>query len=585
MGTGPLTVNGGVIVPRLAGRTFTNSTTFAGDATIGLTSFNNQITFSGPVSLGGGARTLTITDTTLTPDATISGVISSGGLIKAGAGTMVLSGANTYSGATTITGGLLRVEGSGSISSTTGVTINGTDAKLLYTSSVALPAPVTLTEGTLDATGTIGAVAVGGEHPTILANGNGGTATLTTGNLSFAGAASVNLSVTSAGAGISAGTLTTSGADAAIRLNISKTGGWINGANNLISFTSFPSAEIADFDFDLISSPPLGARQELGGLVISGNNIALQVIGTSIYWTGLQSNQWTSNIVGVAKNWKQTSNNALTDFMDSDDVVFNDTPTTDQTIQINDADVIPTTIAFNNSTRNYTFSSTGNFGISQGILTKSGTGTVTLNTNNIYSGGTTLNAGRINVNNPGALGMAGIVINGGTLGNTSGAAVALTANNTLTLNADFSFAGANNLDLGSGAVTGAGVGNRTVTVAGNVLTVGELKSAAGQGFIKQGAGTLAVTSTGAGAASSVIDGTLTVGAGTFQFNRTGAPDVNTTGDLTVAALAGTGTITNGANYERWLFVNGAGPNTFGGTLSNGVGTGALGLNKPGASTL
>ena len=81
---------------------------------------------------------------------------------------------------------------------------------------------------------------------------------------------------------------------------------------------------------------------------------------------------------------------------------------------------------FSNSTKSYTFSSTGGFGIGgTAILTKSGTGSVTLNTANTYSGGTVLNAGTINVDHASGLGTGAVTVNGGTLDNTSGSPVVL----------------------------------------------------------------------------------------------------------------------------------------------------------------
>ena len=50
----------------------------------------------------------------------------------------------------------------------------------------------------------------------------------------------------------------------------------------------------------------------------------------------------------------------------------------------------------------------------------SGTGTVTIANANSYYGGTTLNAGQLNINNASALGSGPLTIDGGTLGNTSG---------------------------------------------------------------------------------------------------------------------------------------------------------------------
>lgn len=579
LGTGPLTINGGPIVPRGASRTLANAVTVGGDFALSAAG-TNSITLSGTVNLGGGTRTIAVSDSTPNPDASLTGVISNGGLTKTGAGTMALTGDNTFSGPTTVNGGILRVSGTGAINSSSGITIDGSDAKLLFTSSVASTPAITLIQGTLDATGTVGAVNVGASETNTLAQGNGTTATLTTGNLSFAGAATVKLASAAAGPGIAAGALTTSGSNGAIFIDITRSELWSNGPNNLISFTSFPSADISDFEYNIVSGPVLSARQSVGGLVLNGNNIALQINGTSIYWTGLQSNQWTMSAVGGAKNWKQTSDNTATDFIDSDEVVFNDTPAANQTIQIDDTDIFTTRTTFNNSTVNYTFASSGSFGISGGLVTKSGTGSVTLGTNNTYNGGTTLNAGAIHVNSATALGTGALVINGGTLDNTSGGPIVLANNNTQTWNSDFTFTGSNALDMGTGAVTGGGSGDRTVTVSANSLTVGELKTAAGQGFIKQGAGTLVANSNGSNTAGSVINGVLNVAGGTLQINGT----TGVTGDFVAAGFIGGGNITNGAAAERWAYSNAAtGAFNFSGTLANGA-VGALGFNKSGAST-
>lgn len=580
VGTGPLTINGGVVVPRLAARTIANATTVNSDFTVGVGGFNNQMNFSGTVNLAGGTRAITVANTTVDPDAIISGVISNGGLTKAGAGTMFLTGTNTFTGATSVTEGILRLDGTGSVNTSSGITINGSGAKFVHTGSVAVTPAVNVTQGTLDGTGTLGAVNVGDSASAIVANGNGGTATLTTGALTFAGAATVNLASTTTGVGIAAGTLSTSGTDGAIAIKIARTGVWANGLNNLISFTSLPSADMADFDVEIISGPTLGARQTVGDLVLNGNNIALEIIGTSVYWTGLQSNQWTFNTVPGLKNWKQTVDNAATDFLDGDDVVFNDTPGADQAIQIDDGNIITTTTIFNNSAVNYSFSSSGAFGIASGSVTKGGSGSVTFNTANSYSGGTTLNAGTINVNTATALGTGALVINGGTLDNTSGGPVTLTANSTQAWNGDFSFTGSNSLDMGTGNVTSGPGGDRIVTVSANALTVGELKTAANQGFTKQGAGTLVLTSDGSNTAASVVNGLLTVSGGTLQINRASG----VTGDLLAAGITGSGTVTNGAATERWLFSNATtGTFDFPGTVANGA-VGALGFNKSGGST-
>ena len=124
-------------------------------------------------------------------------------------------------------------------------------------------------------------------------------------------------------------------------------------------------------------------------------------------------------------------------------------------------------------------------------LTKLGNGTLTLDGSNTYSGGTTLSAGQLNINNAATLGTGTFTISGGTLGNTSGTALTLSTNNAENWNGNFAFAGGNDLNLGSGAVTMSS--SRTVTVASNNLIAGGVISGSGCSLTKAGSGTLTLT--------------------------------------------------------------------------------------------
>ena len=118
-----------------------------------------------------------------------------------------------------------------------------------------------------------------------------------------------------------------------------------------------------------------------------------------------------------------------------------------------------------------------NDGASTGFLVKSGAGALALQGGNTFSGGLTLNEGRLDLNSPTALGAAAgvftIASNGVTIGysgaNTTTNTIA--NNNPMAWNGDFSYTGAGtrSLNLGSGAVTLGG--SRTLAILNNTLIV------------------------------------------------------------------------------------------------------------------
>jgi autotransporter-associated beta strand protein len=141
---------------------------------------------------------------------------------------------------------------------------------------------------------------------------------------------------------------------------------------------------------------------------------------------------------------------------------------------------------------------------------------------NTFTGGLTLNQGGLNLNSATALGAAAstFTINGGTLGNTSGAAVAIANGNAIVINADFSATLTSALDLGTGAVslgTAAGTA-RTLTITAGTLTLsGNIADGTtATGIIKAGAGTLALSGT------NTFSGLVTVNAGNLLVRSNGA---------------------------------------------------------------
>ncbi len=136
-------------------------------------------------------------------------------------------------------------------------------------------------------------------------------------------------------------------------------------------------------------------------------------------------------------------------------------------------------------------------------ITKLGAGALTLTGNSTYSGGTTLSLGSININSANALGTGALTLATANvaINNTSGAAITLS--NGMNWNANFSFAGTNNLAF-LGAVN---VGTpMTLTVSAGELILGGTIS--GTNWSKGGAGTLTLTG------SNNYTGTTGVSGGT-----------------------------------------------------------------------
>ena len=161
---------------------------------------------------------------------------------------------------------------------------------------------------------------------------------------------------------------------------------------------------------------------------------------------------------------------------------------------------------------NYSFQGTNGISGVTGIL-KNNTGAVTLATPNSYSGGTTVNAGTLNIDNNAALGTGSFTINGGVIDNTSLTPVTLAATNAQNWNADIVFTGTSALNLGTGAV--ALSASRIVTTNGTEpLTVVGVMSGDTFSLTKNGGGSLIL-----GGVDTYNAGT-TLNAGTLQLNQT-----------------------------------------------------------------
>ena len=202
----------------------------------------------------------------------------------------------------------------------------------------------------------------------------------------------------------------------------------------------------------------------------------------------------------------------------------------------------------------------GSFGI-----TKNGTGTLTLSGNNTYAGGVTLSAGQLNINHANALGATAgtLTISGGTIDNTSAAAITNAGNNAISISANFAFGGTNDLNLGTGAVSGDL--NRSITLngSGKTLTLGGTWS----NTANSAARTLTVN--GAGNTLSLGGIALTPAAGVATtLTIAGTANVNVTGNIT----DGSGTAGSGLSITNTGTVTLSGNNTYTGNtwINSGV---------------
>jgi fibronectin-binding autotransporter adhesin len=464
-------------------------------------------------------KTLAFTGTVT--DATSGGISY---LTKIDSGAVNLSGSNTYSGATSVQGGRLALTGSGSINSTSAITVNGTGAKFVQDSSVTLSQPVTVNLGTFDGTGTTSSLITvnsGG----VIANGDGTTGVLTPNAVTLKSGSAITpriaggASTTAYGIAVTNQLSTDANGAGLITLNLVAPGtSIVPNTYDLVHYGTF-AGSLADFKLGTLTG--MSTRQTATLVNDTANNaLAINVVGLggNLFWRGASSANWATGTTG---NWSNTVNSNPTDnYFEGDAVTFDDGvgsgPTT---ISVAAGGVNPGAVNFNNSgAKTYTINGGAIGGITTN-LTLGGAGKVILNTANTYGGTTTINSGTLQLGS----------------GSTSGT---LSASTTIVDNGSLVFNHTNTVtqgtDFGAAAITGNGslVQNGTGTL---VLTAANTYS----GGTTVNAGTLQITTT-AGAANN---GTFNLGGGTFQINNGAnanfgyAPTINLTANSTIGNAA------------------------------------------------
>ncbi|MEI6070987.1 MAG: autotransporter-associated beta strand repeat-containing protein [Verrucomicrobiae bacterium] len=447
LGTGTFVITGGTTIDNTSGSAITtgnNAQTWNGD--FAFTGANNLAFGTGAVSLGAaaGTRTITVNAGTLTEGGVIS---SSGGagITKAGAGALTLSGANTFGGGFILNAGTVNINNSAALGSSSaaftinGGTIDNTSGAAITTSRYAL---------TLNSdfafTGTNN-LSIGDLYGTVSLGTTAGTSRTITAN---AGTLALNGVI---GNGTTANSLIKAGAGALTLSNANTfTGGMTLNAGTL----------------NINNAAALGTTA--GTFTINGGTLA-QTANVQTFVTSNYVQAWNGDF-GYSGNASMTSGlfggvDHLGINLGTGAVTLGGTGTT-------------RTITTDGYYGNLIVGGVISNGVTANSLIKNGTGILTLNAANAFTGGITLNAGTLRIGNAAALGNGTLTINGGSLA-VNAASFTLSTNNAQVWNGAFSFrpinstdqwTGGNNLNMGTGAVTLAG--NSTVTTVNNYLTEG-----------------------------------------------------------------------------------------------------------------
>ncbi len=321
-----------------------------------------------------------------------------GGLTKQGAGTLTLSGTSLYTGPTTVSAGELKVTGDTTTS------------------------PLALGAATLSGNGFVGPVTVN-DPAAVIANGDANTDILSLDALTFTAAGTANLNLLD---DIDPAVDVTNNLDigTGFTVNVTTAPAWVNGQTyELISYGSLTGSPASIVKGTIAG---LGARQT-ATVGDSGSAITLTISGDTPVWIGAENNAWTTVPVGGAKNWELQDGGTATEFQANDQVRFDDTASGTTDIDIPTANVPVASAVFDNDGaenggRDYTISSSGGFGITDGAgsanLVKNGSGSVTLNTVNSYTGTTTINDGTLQLGNgttDGDIATSSSIINDGIL--------------------------------------------------------------------------------------------------------------------------------------------------------------------------
>ncbi len=352
-------------------------------------------------------------------------------------GTVAYTSGGSYSGPTTVNAGTLQVNG----------TVTGAGAMTVASSAV-LSGPVAA-----GGSGSLAGAVTVSSNGTIAAT-NGATFSLS-GGLTLTNGSSSSFNLTGSPNGTASPTaalIATSGGGPRSLVT-----GATSGDSSVVNLTGTPFAQPGTWTYDLISytGTPLSASPSSGtsltfadgttmslGTIPSGpytnvqlvNNpggaggqIDLQVTSYPITWSGgSNGNAWDTTTFNWA--FAPPSGVSSINYVEGAYVTFADNslfgaPVANSsgiaTVNVQSTGVNPGSIAFTNagaahSGVDYVVNG-GSIGGAATVLTKTGSGPVTINTANTYSGGTVINGGTVVAGQPTSLGTGPVTLAGGTL--------------------------------------------------------------------------------------------------------------------------------------------------------------------------
>ena len=535
--------------------------------------FTNAMTYTHNTAVGFANAAFNTGANNVTASGVISTLSGTFGIIKTGSGNLTLNNTNTYNGGTTVNDGVLVASGGSAIPDTSAVSIantSGVGLQLSNNETVASIAGGGSTGGTIElGSNTLRLAGTASTSFSGVITGSGGALTKTstsTGTLTLSGA-----NTYTGGTNLGAGIISVAGSSniGSGAFNVTATGTQLTVTGTAATFANDFTLPSATGRFTFLT--PTSSSTTINGTISGGNpnTDATTTGGTEWFFQGGASG---TNSGALTLNGNNSSMQGTINVQRGPLILGNANAAGTTVIRLDSnipaAGALQLAGNINVANKIYLNSGTQTIGVGgalQGELSgvissngalgfaKVGTGALTLSGANTYSGGTTLSVGRLNLNNASAIGTGAFTITGGSIDATV-AGVVLSTNNVLNLNGDFSFAGTNDLNLGTGAVTLTA--HRLITVDAGTLTIGGNITSADFTISKQGNGTLKLTGSNAYSGVTTINsGVLSVssvaslGTGAAAVSIDSGSNLQYTGNggtLTkpVTVTSGTGTISN-----------------------------------------